>query len=244
MFERGRNRLVPKEQAAAWERWQAGSLELDSEETSPEPAQPEQPPEPPPPDPQTILEAARKQGFAAGREAGHAKGLTQGRETGHAEGREAGYAEGLAAGQADARREAEHLHALSERCAQAYATLEHDMSEALVTLALDIARQMLRQELTTNPASVLATVREILHADPDQPQGLRLWLHPEDFELVEEHLGAEVREQGWRLMADPQLARGDCRAESPYGAIDATLQTRWQRIAAALGRDTPWDAQP
>lgn len=244
MFERGRNRLVPKEQAAAWQRWQAESLELDNEEPSAEPAEPELPPEPPPPDPQVILEEARQQGIAEGRETGHAEGLVQGRETGHAEGREAGFAEGLAAGQAEARREAEHLRALSERCAQAYAALEHDMSEALVTLGLDIARQVLRQEITTNHASMLGVVREILHADPDQPQGLRLWLHPDDIELVNEHLGTEAREQGWRLLADPQLNRGDCRAESPYGAIDATLQTRWQRVAAALDRNTPWDSQP
>jgi len=46
------------------------------------------------------------------------------------------------------------------------------------------------------------------------------------------------------LFADDTLLPGGCRAETPFGAIDATVQTRWQRVAASLARESAWEATP
>ena len=76
---------------------------------------------------------------------------------------------------------------------------------------------------------------------------MRLWANPQDIELIRLHLADELKEGHWRVLADESLARGGCRAETPYGDIDATLQTRWRRVAASLepqhflGRTGPGD---
>jgi len=36
------------------------------------------------------------------------------------------------------------------------------------------------------------------------------------------------------------MERGGCRIESANSEIDATLDVRWKRIVAALGRDDAW----
>src|SRR5690606_22420420 len=97
--------------------------------------------------------------------------------------------------------------------------------------------------LREQPEAMLAAVREVLHINPAATGAMRLWVHPADLELVRQHLADELREGHWRVLADESIARGGCRAETPYGDIDATLQTRWRRIAASLGRSVSWESE-
>ncbi|SAI02792.1 flagellar assembly protein H [Bordetella ansorpii] len=235
---------------AAWQRWQMASF--DEPQVEELPAE-EAPPPDPGPDPEEVRQALREQARTEGHMQGMAEGLQQGlaegREQGHQEGlaagREAGHAEGLAQGREQGREEALHLHALASNLATSLRGVEEQMGQSLITLALDIAAQVVRQQLANDPQAMLAAVREVLHINPAPPQGaLRLWIHPDDLELVRLHLADELKEGNWRVLADESITRGGCRAETPYGDIDATLQTRWRRVAASLGRSASWDEQP
>ena len=46
--------------------------------------------------------------------------------------------------------------------------------------------------------------------------------------------------RGARLRADATVQRGGCRVESDVGSIDALIDSRWHRAAAALGHEVPW----
>jgi len=233
----------------AWRRWQMSSFDLPVEDVV------ELAPPAPEPEPGPDLEALRREaraqaeesGRRAGLEQGREQGLREGRAAGHeaglAAGREAGFQEGLAQGREQARQEALQLHALAEACGASVAALEARMGQALLTLALDIAGQVLRTTLAEQPDSMLAGVREVLQVNPASGGAMRLWVHPADLELVRLHLADELRDGNWRVLADESVARGGCRAETPYGDIDATLQTRWRRIAASLGRNTSWEVE-
>jgi flagellar assembly protein FliH len=37
--------------------------------------------------------------------------------------------------------------------------------------------------------------------------------------------------------------RGGCRVDSDIGGVDATIDERWHRAAAALGCDDSWSAE-
>lgn len=181
-------------------------------------------------------------GYAQGHEEGVKTGYEQGHEQGWKTGQEAGYAAGLAEGREQARQEALQLQNLATACASSLSQLEEQVGQGLLTLALDIAGQILRTTLQEQPASMLEAVREVLQTPPANQGGvLRLWVHPDDLELVRQHLADELRDGNWRVLADESITRGGCRAESPFGDIDATLQTRWRRVAASLGRNTPWE---
>jgi flagellar assembly protein FliH len=189
-------------------------------------------------------EQAKREGHAAGLEtgkqegytAGHAQGLAEGHASGHA----AGYQEGLAAAREQGADEARHLHQVAENFVTAINGLEENMGQDLVSLALDIARQVLRTQLSAEPESLIASVREVLHMHPGANGPLRLWLHPQDLELVRLHLGDELTDANWRVLADESITRGGCRAQTPHGEIDGSLETRWRRVAASLSRDSDW----
>jgi flagellar assembly protein FliH len=228
--------------AAAWRRWRMASFaEQDAALIV------EEPPEPGP-DPAEVLAEARRAGHAQGLQEGRAEGYDlgvaegkpRGYEEGLAQGREAGYAEGLQQARQQGAEEAEQLRAVADATAVSLGALEEKTGQALLTLALDIARQVLRTTLATEPESMLAAVREVLHLSPGASAPLRLWLHPLDLELVRLHLAEELRSGPWRVLADESITRGGCRAETSLGDIDATLETRWRRVAASLGRTMPF----
>lgn len=201
------------------------------------------------PSPEALLlqarDEARRQGEAQGLEAGSKRGFEQGYAEGQAAGHAAGQQAGYEAGQQEAREEgrvhAQRLHALAEDFAATVSGLEDEMGQAVVALALDIARQVVRSELAARPESLIVAVREVLHMHTGTGAPLRLWAHPDDIELLRQHLGDELKEAHWRLLADESVGRGGCRAQTPLGEIDGSLATRWSRVAASLGLESTWD---
>lgn len=163
------------------------------------------------------------------------------RETARADGHTAGFATGRAEGLAAAQAEMDHLRRLAAAMAGAYSDMQDDTAEALVTLALDAARHVLRAELAARPESMLPAIREAmdLAGGGAHPQ---LLLNPGDIGFVQRHLGDELAPGGWRLTEDARIEPGGCRVTTSNGAINATLKTRWQRAVSSLGRDDAWAA--
>ena len=178
----------------------------------------------------------RKEGLRNGREAGLTEGQAQGRQEGYA----AGYAQGLEEGRAAAQTEVAALREVLLGCTRAATGLHDAVGPALLQLARDMARQVVRSELKLQPELIAAVVRELLEADATTRSASIVHLHPADAALVTAHAGDALAESGWRIIEDETLERGGCRVRSAYGDIDATLQTRWQAVCAAAGGDTPW----
>ena len=231
----------------AWRRWEPASFdhpEADDAAMASAPAESEASVALPDPDEllaeiERLREAARVRGQAEGYAEGHAAGLEAGHKEGHEqglrEGRETGYAEGFIQGSEAARQEVEQLDALLQSTAESIGRIEAETGEALLGLAMSIARQVLRSTLDAEPERILELVREVVHAD-GEPQGLvQLRLHPDDVALVEEYLQADGSVSRWTLHADENIERGGCIVTTALGSIDATLQTRWQRVVSGLG---------
>jgi flagellar assembly protein FliH len=118
-------------------------------------------------------------------------------------------------------------------------------ADALLDLSLEVARQVLRRELTLGREAVLPSVREAIALIADHTAHPRVHLSPQDFELVSAELEVDASHRGCRFVSDPSVPPGGCRIETSQGEIDATLETRWRRVIAALGVDDTdsFDAQ-
>ena len=189
-------------------------------------------------------EEGHAEGHAAGYKEGYQRGLTEGRaqgvEEGHAEGHETGLKQAIEDGHARTETEVQRLTNLLQNCALALHEVEEETGQALIRLAISISQQVIRSTLTLEPERILETIHDILHLDGGQEGLLRLRLHPEDLALVQVHIADDPLARQWRLQADPTIERGGCIAETTLGSIDATLQTRWQRVVGALGQNMPW----
>jgi flagellar biosynthesis/type III secretory pathway protein FliH len=57
-----------------------------------------------------------------------------------------------------------------------------------------------------------------------------------DAELVEEFQGPALKQAGWVIQSSDQVARGDCLIETGSNRIDASIDSKWQKLAIAMGK--------
>ncbi|MDM0030538.1 flagellar assembly protein FliH [Variovorax sp. J22P271] len=228
---------------SAWQRWEMDTLDEPAPRPAPGPAgRGSVPPAVEAPPSVALLHAAELVSLRReARSAGDAEGRREGHAKGHAEGYAQGRTEGLAAGLAAASVHAEQLRALAASLPAALRRADSELADAVLTLALDVARQVVHRTLRAEPEWVLPMVQDLLHAEPALQGEPRLLLHPDDVALVRNSLGNELQAAGWQVRPDETMTRGGCRVQSATGEMDASLETRWKSVTAALHRDV--DAQ-
>lgn len=200
---------------SAWERWELADFDGPARK----PASAGQPSEPPP-------EPAVPMPTAAEVEAIVQRAHDQGFQTGYAE------------GQVKAREEAARLARAATKLDAAMAGLDGEVADELLALALELARHIVRCEVSARPDTLLNVVREALGQLPHQHA--TIYLNPEDASLVRSYLGDQLTHAGHRVLEDIKLARGDCVLEAGGSHLDASVATRWRRVLANLGLDDAW----
>lgn len=232
----------------AWERWELASFDTPTE--APEAPAAAGAPAPTfeeidtPPNVQWPTAGEIEEIHRQARDQGYGRGLEEGRQEGHAEGQrtghEAGYRAGYEAGQAQARTEAERLGAAATQLEQALASLESNLADELLALALELARGVVRQEISARPETLLTVVREAMAQLPHQHTAI--YLNPEDASLVRSYLGDQLTHAGHRIHEDFKLKRGDCMLEAGGSQLDATVAMRWRRVLEDLGIESAWQS--
>lgn len=148
--------------------------------------------------------------------------------------------EGFRAGLAEARDDNQRLTTLVEGVAQSVARMEREMAQTLVKLAVDLARQVIRESIAVKPELLVPLVNDALAGIARTVDPGAVYVHPSDLPLVEERLGDALAHAGWRPFADEKIERGGCRLEFAGGQVDATIATRWSRVMAQLERHDAW----
>jgi flagellar assembly protein FliH len=151
-----------------------------------------------------------------------------------------GFAAGLVEGRRKGSTDAENLKQLLAGVEQAVRRADEVFADEVVGLALEVAKQMLRHALKIKPEMVVNVVRDAMGALPQSNHHLKLVLHPEDASLVRAYLEADLAHSSYKVAEDSRIERGGCRIENTNSELDATMETRWKMIVAALGRDDSW----
>ncbi len=130
---------------------------------------------------------------------------------------------------------AERMEALIAGFHHRLETIEREIADQVVAMALDVARHALRATLAVQPETIIPVVQEALTGIIDDSVRLHLHLNPGDEALVRTELGPKLTQSGCEIIADPAIQAGGCRIETARAEIDATVETRWRRTLAALG---------
>jgi flagellar assembly protein FliH len=114
------------------------------------------------------------------------------------------------------------------------------MAQSLLKLAIDLARQVVRESIAVKPDLLIPVVNEALSglARTADPGGM--YVNPADLAMLEERLGDALAHAGWKPFADERVERGGCRLEFAGGQVDATVATRWARVMSQLERQDAW----
>jgi len=155
------------------------------------------------------------------------------------------YAAGREAGLASARAETQpaidrlrsqvtSLTAVLDKLSKPLEELDTEVGEQLAKLTVAIAKQVIRRELRTDPAQVIAVMREMVALLPAAARQVRIHLHPEDAAVVRERLAAPGGDRAWSIVEDPVLGRGGCLVMTDSAQIDARLETRIASVVSAM----------
>lgn len=171
-----------------------------------------------------IFQRAREEGYAAGLQEGNA----------------AGYAEGREIAEIEVKAEVARIQALLSKLDQDLHEMDQQVADSLLELAIALAKKVVTQALKLKPELIIPIVQEAIRNLPNAMQHPRLFLHPEDAELVLVHLNDQLEQDHWCVREDEQLSRGGCRIEASGSEINGSLEVRWQRVLSAIGQNDGW----
>lgn len=157
----------------------------------------------------------------------------QAKDAGYQKGQEEGYQAGLQKGYEETRDAAEKLALAAINLENGLDDLDTQVADELLALAIELAREVIRQEISAHPETLLKVVQEALDQLPHQHAAI--YLHPEDASLLRSHMGDQLSHAGHRIHEDTRLARGDCLLEAGGSQVDATVAMRWRRVLENLG---------
>jgi len=174
-------------------------------------------------------EAVRQAGFAEGYAQGHARATLEGDQ------RIAEYA------QTQGKAASDTFFRLFETAQAQFAEAEQSIAQGVLELACELARQVLRHEIATNPVVMQPVVREALGLLATDGRASVVRLNPADVEIFSDVLQKHFSHLGLTLLADAAVSRGGCLVEHAGTVVDGTVERRWQRAVAGLGLQTNWE---
>ncbi len=157
-------------------------------------------------------------------------------ESWHKEAHEEGYQQGLKQAQKEIAEQKKQLLEVIRFFEQPLQYLNEEVEQQLNLLAVTLAQQLVRREIRAEPGEIVAVIRESVKMLPISSRKIRIFLHPEDAEIVRKALQLDELddEQSWILKEDPMITRGGCEIKSDQSIINATLENRLQALAASI----------
>lgn len=152
-----------------------------------------------------------------------------------------GFALGQKEGQEHKKQEIEDyvasLRSIIELMSEPLKDLDNDIVNQLAQLSMTVAKQVVRRELHTDEGEIVGIVREAMSALPASTRKIILNIHPDDGDLIRNafSLGEDDSDElRWKVIEDPMISRGGCKISSENSTIDASVESRLNRIINTL----------
>ena len=188
---------------------------------------------------QELAEEQSKEKIA--REAGFTDGYAQGHAQGHAHATLEGQRQISAYINTQGVEAARSFAQLFELAQMQIADSEQVMAKGILELACELARQVLRHELSSNPNVLQPVIREALGLIAADCKAAVVRMNPLDRDVFSDVLQEEFPNLALTLVSDQTIARGGCLVEAAGTVVDGTVQKRWTRAVASLGLESSWE---
>jgi len=145
-----------------------------------------------------------------------------------------GKREGLESGRAEATQTVSQMAALVESMVHPFLDLDHLVTKELTQMAMLIARQVIRRELSINSDVVTDIVDEAMRTLSRLEGDIEIYLNPADMALVKELATESLKGVSWSLVADPNMLAGGCRVKTPLSLVDASVEKQMELVFGQL----------
>ncbi len=175
------------------------------------------------------------------------------RKSGYSEGYAAGFEQGHAQATLEAQKQInEYIATQGQEAADKFLQLfvaaqtqleatEQSIAKGVLELACELARQILRTELSVNPNVLPPVVREALSMLTADTKAASVRLNPVDIDVLASEMQREFPNLSLNLVPDANMTPGGCLVEAAGTVIDGTIERRWTKALSVLGLDNAWD---
>jgi flagellar assembly protein FliH len=186
-----------------------------------------------------------------GAEEGYAEGLQRGIADGIAQGYSAGFEEGKRQAKQHIAVQAHNIAAIAARLGAPITALDRPVEEAVVALALEVARHVIGSEVSRSRDYLVRLIREAIAKVPIEMGAPSVLLNPADRSLIS-NLAPEIEDDGIVLLDDDSIEPGGCvviangddaplkdrrwhpRASEGVSQVNLTLASRWRSVMLTL----------
>ena len=153
-----------------------------------------------------------------------------------AQGYQAGKEEGLAAGISEAREIVSRMTAVADELTHPFRGLDSLVSTELARLAMLLAKQIVRRELTIDSTVVADIVTQAMSTLYKLDGEIVVFLNPGDAACVRELSSTpeEFEGKSWKIVEDDELSPGGCQVKTPTSFVDASVENQMEVIFSKL----------
>lgn len=167
------------------------------------------------------LEQGREKGF----DEGMSEGIVQGREKGRKEGFDHGYQDGQQSGKSAFDEAIGALSGVADAFGQAQRQKASDHVDQLCVLVEQVAKKVIRAELTLNSDQIMKLVSEGLdQVETSKDESAIVHLSQDDADRLKKQGVADI--QGFDYKADSSLGIGQCRIETDSQELNVSTDER------------------
>jgi len=155
-------------------------------------------------------------------------------EAAYQRGFQAGREIGIKIGRSEIAPQVEFIQKLAQELKDKRDKIIKEAELTVIRLALQIARKVIHQEVSTNPDLILYVVRESLKKVADESK-VKVRVNPADLRILEQNKDAIFPNiEPLAFIADDEISCGGCVVETDSGIIDARLEAQLAEIEEAL----------
>ncbi|MDX1732792.1 MAG: FliH/SctL family protein [Halioglobus sp.] len=147
---------------------------------------------------------------------------------------QSGREEGFAAGKAEAENIVASLMSVADQMARPYRQLDEVVTRELARMAMLLAEQIVRRELSLDTRIIEGLVEEALSTLYKLEGEIVIFLNPADAQLVQEFSPESLEGKDWKIVEDPNLHPGGCQVKTPTSFVDASVEKRIETVFASL----------
>ncbi|MAT95201.1 MAG: hypothetical protein CME59_21730 [Halioglobus sp.] len=147
---------------------------------------------------------------------------------------QSGHKEGFAAGKLEAQQIIASLLSVADQMAQPYRELDEIVTRELAQMAMLLARQIVRRELSVDTQIIEGLVEEALATLYKLDGETIIFLNPADAKLLQDFAPESLEGKDWKIVEDANLQAGGCQVKTPTSFVDASVEKRIESVFAGL----------
>ena len=188
-----------------------------------------------------ITQQAQEQGYQEGIAKGIEEGLLQGHQEGYdqglVQGIEDGVVQGLEQAQPQIAQRVAIIDAMISKLQQPLSSQDKAVENALVELALTLAKKIVHVEITQSKKPIIQAVSEGVKVIGGE-SAVSLHVNPQDLEIIENLFGEQQSDKNrLTIGSDPALNVGDCYLNTVNSSVSLNLDERINQVFDDFGNN-------